>query len=76
MLLVILFDLNILGNSSLPSFYHPTKNPLGQIFNIGEIVDLAGGNYTSLAINGGVIGIRWVTMLKINVVSGLMKLIL
>ena len=47
-----------LGNNSRPSFYHPEKNPLGQIFNIGEIVALAGGNYSSLAINGGVIGIR------------------
>lgn len=45
------------GNSTKPSFYHPEKNPLGQIFNIGEIVSLAGGNYTSLAIKGGVIGI-------------------
>jgi len=48
---------NIEGNNSRPSFYHPEKNPLGQIFNIGEIVALAGGNYSSLAINGGVIGI-------------------
>ena len=47
------------GNSTKPSFYHPENNPLGQIFNIGEIVSLAGGNYTSLAIKGGVIGIRF-----------------
>ena len=46
------------GNSTKPSFYHPDKNPLGQIFNIGDIVSMAGGNYTSLAIKGGVIGIR------------------
>ena len=30
-----------------------------QIFNIGEIVSLAQGNYTALAIKGGVIGIRY-----------------
>ena len=46
------------NNSSLPSFYHPIDNPLGQIFNIGEIVKLAGGNYSALSITGGVIGIR------------------
>ena len=46
------------GRDKGPSFYHPESNPLGQIFNIGEIVALAGGNYSSLAINGGVIGIR------------------
>ena len=49
---------SVSGNSTKPSFYHPESNPLGQIFNIGEIVSLAGGNYTSLAIKGGVIGIR------------------
>ena len=47
------------NNSSRPSFYHPVDNPLGQIFNIGEIVVLAGGNYSALAITGGVIGIRY-----------------
>ena len=48
---------NILGGSG-PSLYHHKHNPLGQIFNIGEIVELAEGNYTQLAIKGGVIGIR------------------
>ena len=48
---------NILGGSR-PSLYHHNHNPLGQIFNIGEIVELAGGNYTKLAIKGVVIGIR------------------
>ena len=48
---------NILGGSGL-SLYHHKHNPLGQIFNIGEIVELAEGNYTQLAIKGGVIGIR------------------
>ena len=48
---------NILGGSR-PSLYHYNHNPFGQIFNIGEIVELAGGNYTKLAIKGGVIGIR------------------
>ena len=48
---------NIIGGSR-PSFYHPLENPLGQIFNIGEIVKMAGGDYRSLAIRGGVIGIR------------------
>ena len=47
------------NNSSLPSFYHPVDNPLGQIFNIGEVVKLAGGNYSALSITGGVIGIRY-----------------
>ena len=30
------------GNNSRPSMYHPVNNPLGQIFKIGEIVELAG----------------------------------
>jgi len=47
---------NIIG-SGRPSFYNPVTNPLGQIFRIGEIVTLAKGNYTALAIKGGVIGI-------------------
>ena len=49
---------NNIISGTRPSIYHQTKNPLGQIFNIGEIVELAGGNYTSLAIKGGVIGVR------------------
>ena len=48
---------NILG--SRPSFYHQTTNKLGQIFKIGEIVQLAGGDYKRLAIKGGVVGIRY-----------------
>ena len=48
---------NIIGGSR-PSFYHPTENPLGQIFNIGEIVRMARGEYNRLAIRGGVVGIR------------------
>ena len=48
---------NIIGGTR-PSLYNHKHNPLGQIFNIGEIVELAGGNYTRLAIKGGVIGIR------------------
>ena len=48
---------NIMGGS-VPSIYNFKTNPLGQIFIIGEIVELAGGNYTVLATNGGVIGIR------------------
>ena len=42
-----------------------------QIFRIGEIVSLAKGNYTALAIKGGVIGIRWPswTSLKKNIIE-------
>jgi len=47
---------NILGGTR-PSLFHHKHNPLGQIFNIGEVVELAGGNYTSLSIKGGVVGI-------------------
>ena len=36
-----------------------------QIFRIGEIVTLAKGNYTALAIKGGVIGIRWAIFKKV-----------
>ena len=43
---------NIIGGSR-PSFYHPTENPLGQIFNIGEIAKMAGGDYNMLAIRSG-----------------------
>ena len=49
---------NIIGGRG-PSFYHQKNNPLGQIFYIGEVVRLAGGNYSTLAIRGGVIGIRY-----------------
>ena len=47
---------NIIGKR--PSFYHKDANPLGQIFNLGEIVRLADGNYTQLSIKGGVVGIK------------------
>jgi hypothetical protein len=40
-----------------PSIYHPTKRPHGQIFWLGEMVELAGGNFSSLSIDGGVISI-------------------
>ncbi len=44
-----------------PTIYHPTKEPLGQIFWLGDIVRLAGGNFTALSINGGVVSvsIQW-----------------
>ena len=48
---------NIIGGSR-PSFYHPSENPLGPIFNIGKIVRMARGDYNRLAIRGGVVGIR------------------
>ena len=54
---------NIIEDLS-PSFFHATENPLGQIFNIGEIVRMAGGNYSSLAIRGGVVGIRYGVILQ------------
>ena len=52
---------NIIGGSR-PSFYHPTENTIGQIFRIGQIVEMAGGNYSSLAIRGGVVGIRYAVL--------------
>eukprot|EP00095_Tigriopus_kingsejongensis_P001653 snap_masked-scaffold801_size95070-processed-gene-0.12 protein:Tk01653 transcript:snap_masked-scaffold801_size95070-processed-gene-0.12-mRNA-1 annotation:"hypothetical protein DAPPUDRAFT_206200" len=44
-----------------PSIYHPTKQPLGQIFWMGDMIDLAGGNFTQLSLKGGVvsISIQW-----------------
>ena len=40
-----------------PSIYHPVDNPLGQIFWLGDIVRLAGGNFTLLSIKGGVVSV-------------------
>ena len=53
------FRRNNIMAGTRPSLYNYKDNPMGQIFNIGEIVELAGGNYTHLAIKGGVIGIRF-----------------
>ena len=52
------FRRNNILEGTRPSLYNHKDNPMGQIFNIGEIVELAGGNCTQLAIKGGVIGIR------------------
>ena len=40
-----------------PTIYHPAKNPLGQIFWLGDIVESAGGNFSRLSVKGGVISI-------------------
>ena len=40
-----------------PSIYDPVENPLGQIFWLGDIVRLAGGNFTLLSIKGGVVSV-------------------
>lgn len=40
-----------------PTIYHPVKKPLGQIFWLGDVISLAGGNFTQLSLKGGVISI-------------------
>ena len=44
-----------------PVFFHAQNNTLGQIFWLGDIVELAEGNFTELSLNGGVISIsiKW-----------------
>ena len=44
-----------------PTIYDEKRRPLGQIFWLGDIVRLAGGNFTQLSIKGGVISvsIQW-----------------
>uniref|UniRef100_A0A8C5WI53 Purinergic receptor P2X 3 n=1 Tax=Leptobrachium leishanense TaxID=445787 RepID=A0A8C5WI53_9ANUR len=44
--------------SSLNCRYHPITHPFCPIFRLGDIVKLAGQNFTNLADNGGVIGIK------------------
>ena len=40
-----------------PSIYHPVSQPLGQIFWLGDMIRQAGGNFTKLSMEGGVISI-------------------
>jgi len=40
-----------------PTLYDREENPLGQIFWLGDIVSMAGGNLTQLSYKGGVVSI-------------------
>ncbi|KAM4637128.1 P2X purinoceptor 3 [Discoglossus pictus] len=43
---------------NLRCLYHPIKNPLCPIFRLGDMINLAGQNFSQLARNGGVLGIK------------------
>ncbi|XP_023325354.1 P2X purinoceptor 4 isoform X2 [Eurytemora carolleeae] len=51
------FKRNNLVLGEEPTIFHSELNPYGQIFRIGDLVELAGGNFTNMAVKGGVISI-------------------
>jgi P2X purinoceptor 3 len=56
----LVFCLSFLSGPA-PTIYNSETTPYGQIFWLGDIVRMAGGNFTSLSISGGVvsISIQW-----------------